>query len=86
MDKKHTIKHINDAREIGKPRLTDGTSVTGSAGITMSENYQGVRVDVGITIPTTFARRKKAMAEVWEFIDGELADKLDDVKKLIQDL
>lgn len=73
-------------REVGKLRKTDGTMVGATTGILLSENYNTVRVDVSIIIPTTYERKKEAMEEVWEFLEDELASKAGAAKKLLEEL
>ena len=83
--KKQKIKRL-ESRQEGEPRRTDGTLVTAVTGLTISENYNSVKVEVGITLPTTFENRKEAMAEAWDFIDDELVEKLDSAKKLMGEI
>jgi len=83
--KGHTDK-TTDTREVGPKRETDGTSVTALAGMVISENYNSIKVEVGITVPTIYAKRKKALKEAWEFIDEEMADKMSDAKQLLSEL
>jgi len=52
----------------------------------ISENYNSIKVEVGITVPTIYAKRKKALKEAWEFIDEEMADKMSDAKQLLSEL
>ena len=83
--KGHTDKKTEE-REVGPLRETDGTMVTALAGLVLSENYNSIKVEVGITVPTTFAKRKKGLRDAWTFIDDELADKMGDMKQLLSEL
>lgn len=67
-------------------RDTDGTAVTACVGVTLSENYQSVKVEAMVTLPTTFDRRDEAMEEAWGFVDEQVAEKLKEAKKLISSL
>lgn len=53
---------------------TDGTSVTAAIGFTQSANYNSVRVDVGVTIPTTKGNRDKAFIKAWELLRVQLQE------------
>lgn len=62
---------------------TDGTTVKVLAGLTLTQNYNSVRVDVGIDVPTTFAEKEKAVERAWDFVDKELDARLSDVRELL---
>lgn len=83
--KGHTNK-TGSERQVGTPRVTDGTTVTAVTGLTVSANYNSIKVEVGITVPTTYPKRKKALKEAWQFVDEELAEKMDEAKELLAEL
>lgn len=76
---------IDEERDTA-PRETDGTQVNAGVSLTLSENFQAVKVEVGVTLPTTFAMKEAAMKEAWTFVDRELAGKLKSAKKLMSSL
>lgn len=82
----HEIKNATDhyqTNEEKSPRATDGTSVTATVGLTLSENFQSVRVEASVTVPTMFHKRHASMDEAWEFVDAEVAKQLKSAKKLM---
>lgn len=64
-------------------RPSDGTSVVVSAGVTVSENFSSVRIDVGVTVPTFWNKREAAAAEGWQFVDKELSNHLKETRKIL---
>lgn len=83
--KGHTDRNTTE-KKVGKPVVTDGTTVTALTGLTISENYNSIKVEVGITLPTTYGNRKKTLKEAWKFLDDELSDKMGEAKELLQEL
>lgn len=85
----HEIKgqsnHIQRTRT-PEARETDGTSVTATVGLTLSENFQSVRVEASVTLPTFYDAKRRAMEEAWEFVDEEVAAQLKSAKKLMANL
>jgi hypothetical protein len=82
------VKGFNrkDSTELTDARDTDGTSVTACVGLVLSENYQSVKVEATVTLPTTYAERESAMDEAWAFVDDQVAAKLASAKKLMNSL
>ena len=79
---KDATSHYQTHREEGS-RNTDGTAVTATVGLTLCENYQSVRVEASVTLPTTYKLRHDAMKEAWDFVDEEVAGQLKSAKKLM---
>lgn len=65
---------------------TDGTLVTASLGTTLSQNYNSVRCDVGISWPTTKARHEADFKKAWEIVGKQLNDQLVDAKEFLRRL
>lgn len=70
--------------EILEMRPTDGTLVDVSAGVTVSENYSSVRIDVGVTVPTFWNKLDSAAADGWQFVDKELSKHLKETRKILK--
>ena len=65
---------------------TDGTSVECGAGVTISRNYNSIRVDCHVRYPTVRGEEKKAAKEAWEFVADELDEQLIEADKLLRKL
>ncbi len=65
---------------------TDGTVVKAGASITISQNYNSFKVEVGIELPTTLFDVDKTFKEAWEKVDSELARQQQMAQKVLDEL
>ena len=85
----YEIKKQGARKEFNKalpPRETDGTAVTATVGLVLSENFQSVKVEASVILPTTDGAKSAAMQEAWEFVDTELANHLEAARRMMKTL
>lgn len=57
-----------DIREV----ITDGTEIEATLGTTISKDYNSVRVDCSVRLPTTKSRVRESFEEAWDLCGEEL--------------
>lgn len=55
-------------------------------GLTISANYQSIKLDASITAPVKPENIKKAMDAGWELVNTEIANILPDAKETLRNL
>jgi hypothetical protein len=78
-------KEVRKSEEI-KEVPTDGTCVRCGTGVTISSNYNSVRIDCHIEYPTTKDKAVQTAEEAWDFVATELTTQLDEAQKLLKKL
>lgn len=71
---------------IMESKPTDGTLVNVGSHILISENYNSVKLEVGITVPCFFKGRNTAAKEGWDFVDSQLAEHINAAKSLLREI
>ena len=68
-------------------QLADGNvEVHTGVGLTISANYQSIKLDASVTFPTTPENVKSAMAAAWDLVNTEIARTLPDAKETLANL
>ena len=65
---------------------TDGTIVKAGAAVTISQDYNSFKVEVGIELPTTIFNIKDTFKEAWDLVDTELAKQQQAAQKVLDGL
>ena len=74
------------AEVMGREAETDGSAVSVGTAVTLSKNYQSVRIDCHVTVPTTKDKVKEAAAEGWDFVGQQLSVKMKEASALLKKL
>lgn len=68
-------------------QLANGdVQVHAGVGLTLSANYQSIKLDASITFATKPEKVDKAMAAAWELVNTEVARNLPDAKETLANL